>query len=265
MTLRIAFLALESTATSEAAAHVLRDTPHDIVFLGLSDAYAQGIGAARRHHARSGWRILPWLFVEFAALRLFRGAGIGPVGAAAIARGVPPTVVASVNDATMRGRIEALRPDLIVTCHFDQILAPETIALARLGGINLHPSLLPRHRGPMPCFWAAADGDGAFGVTVHRLVPRIDAGAVLAQRVVAPPEGATVSGIARALHRAGAELLLQVIDDIAAGRDRGVETPALPYRPFPTAHDLRVAARRGVRLTGWADLRAARALGGALR
>lgn len=265
MTLRIAFLTLESTATSDAAAQVLRDTPHDVVFLGLSDAYSEGLAGARRHLARSGPRILPWLFVEFAAPRLWRGSGVGPLGSAAFARGVPPTVVESVNSATTVGLLQALKPDLIVTCHFDQILAPETIALARLGGINLHPSLLPLHRGPMPCFWAAADGNGEFGVTVHRLAPRIDAGAVLAQRAVAPPTGATVSGMARALHRAGATLLLEVIEDIAAGCDRGVETPILPYRPFPTRQDLAAAAKRGVRLSGWADLRAARALSGALR
>lgn len=265
MTLRIAFLTLESTATSEAAAQVLRETPHEIVFLGLSDAYRQGRATTRKHVARSGWRILPWLFVEFAAPRLMRRDGVGPLGAAAFARGVPPTVVASVNDATTRGMLAVLQPDLIVTCHFDQILAPETIALARLGGINLHPSLLPLHRGPMPCFWAAADGNGEFGVTVHRLAPRIDAGAILAQRAVTPPPGSTVSGMARALHRLGAGMLLQVIDDIATGRDRGREVPSLPYRPFPSGQDLAIAARRGVRLTGWADYRAARALGGALR
>ncbi len=265
MTLRLAFLTLESTATAEAAAHVLRATPHDVVYLGLSDAYSQSLATTRRHAARSGWHILPWLFVEFAAPRLLRRHGVGPVGAAAVARGGPPTIVRSVNDATTAGMLAALKPDLIVTCHFDQILAPETIALARLGGINLHPSLLPHHRGPMPCFWAAADGEGQFGVTVHRLAPRIDAGAVLAQRVVAPPAGATVSGMARALHRVGAEMLVEVIDDIAAGRDRGRDVPTLPYRPFPSRHDLTAAAKRGVRLTGWADWRAARALGGALR
>jgi len=265
MTLRLAVLTLESTATSEAAAHVLRDTPHDIAFLGLSDAYSANVASTRKHLARSGWRILPWLFVEFAAPRLMRGDGVGPVGAAAFARGVPPTIVASVNGATIQGMLAALKPDLIVTCHFDQILAPETIALARLGGINLHPSLLPLHRGPMPCFWAAADGNGEFGVTVHRLAPRIDAGAILAQRAVTPPKDATVSGMARALHRAGAELLLEVIEEIAEGRDRGVEVPTLPYRPFPARQDLAAAAKRGVRLTGWSDFRAARALDGAVR
>lgn len=264
MTLRIALLTLESTASAEAAARVLRETRHEVVFLGLSDPFAQGRARLAAHWRRSGARILPWLFVEFAAPRLLSRGGVGPVGAAAFARGVPPTRIGSVNGAAVHATLAALRPDLIVTCHFDQILAPETIALARLGGVNLHPSLLPLHRGPMPCFWAAAEGNNEFGVTVHRLAPRIDAGAILAQRAVTPPARASVSAIARLLHRTGAGLLLQAIEDIAAGRDRGVEIPPLPYRGWPDRAALAAARKRGVRLAGWGDLRAARALGGAV-
>lgn len=243
---------------------MLRETRHDVVFLGVSDPFAGARARLERHGRHSGPRLMPWLFVEFAAPRLLRRGGLGPLGAAAVARGITATPVADINATLLHDRLAQLAPDLIVTCHFDQILEAGTIALARLGGLNLHPSLLPLHRGPMPCFWAAAEGNGAFGVSVHRLVPRIDAGAVLAQRAVSPPPRATVSAIARALHDAGAALLLQAMDDIAADRDRGVDSPALPYRGFPDRAALAEAARRGVRLTGWRDFRAARALGGTL-
>ncbi|MBB5689395.1 formyl transferase [Roseomonas alkaliterrae] len=243
---------------------MLRETRHDVVFLGVSDAFAAWRSRLGRHWRQSGPRLMPWLFVEFAAPRLLRRGRVGPVGAAALAHGIAATRVADINATLMQERLKQLAPDLIVTCHFDQILEPATIATARLGGVNLHPSLLPLHRGPMPCFWAAFEGNGAFGVSVHRLVPRIDAGAVLAQRAVSPPPRASVSAIARALHDAGAELLLQVLDDIAADRDRGVETPPLPYRGFPDRASLAAAARRGVRLTGWRDFLAARSLGGTL-
>ena len=241
---------------------MLRETPQEVVFLGLTDPFAGGRERLRAQWRRSGPRILPWLFVEFAAPRLLARGGVGPLGAAAFARGVPATRVESVNGAAVHALLEVLRPDLIVTCHFDQILTPETIALARLGGVNLHPSLLPLHRGPMPCFWAAMDGENQFGVTVHRLTPRIDAGAILAQRAITPPPRATVSTLARLLHEAGAELLLHAIEDIAAERDRGVDLPPLAYRGWPDRAALAQAARRGVRLTGWRDFRAARRLGG---
>ncbi|MBR0674368.1 formyltransferase family protein [Neoroseomonas soli] len=262
MTLRIALLTLESTASAEAAARVLRETTQDVVFLGVSDPFRGGTARTRELFARCGPRILPWLFVEFAAPRLLRARGTGPLAAAAAARGLRATVVPDINEGHVHLALEASRPDLIVTCHFDQILSPATIALATRGGVNLHPSLLPLHRGPMPCFWAAADGNGEFGVTVHRLVPRIDAGAILAQRAVTPPPHATVSATARALHMAGAEMLLRVIEDIAAERERGREAPTMPYRSFPDRAALATAARNGVRLTGFGDLRAARRLGG---
>lgn len=262
MPLRVALLTLESAASAEAAARVLRDTSQNVVFLGVSDPFRGGLARTRELVNRCGPRILPWLFVEFAAPRLLRRRGAGPLAAAAAARGLRPVVVNDINLGVAHLELEAARPDLIVTCHFDQILSPQTIALARFGGVNLHPSLLPLHRGPMPCFWAAADGNGEFGVTVHRLAPRIDAGAILAQRTLSPPPGATVSTTARGLHLAGAELLLRVIDDIATGRERGRDAAPLPYQSFPDRAALRAAAKAGVRLTSLADFRAARRLGG---
>jgi folate-dependent phosphoribosylglycinamide formyltransferase PurN len=260
--MRLAILTLESTASAEAAALVLRETRHEVVFLGLSDPYRGGVARTRALVARSGPRILPWLFVEFAAPRLLhRGAG-GPLADAARARGVAPAMLEDVNDERTRALLAQARPDLIVTCHFDQILAPEVMAIAPRGGVNLHPSLLPLHRGPMPCFWAAAEGQGAFGVSIHRLAARIDAGALLAQRAVAPPASASVSATARELHLAGTPLLVEAIEAIAAGREGGRDLPVLPYCPFPDRAALAAAARRGVRLAGVSDLRAARALGG---
>lgn len=260
--MRIAVLTLESTASAEAAARVVRETAQEVVFLGLADPYRGGVTRTRAMAARSGPRILPWLFVEFAAPRLLRAPPRGPLADAARARGVVPARLGDVNGAAARAMLAAARPDLIVTCHFDQILAPEVIALAPHGGVNLHPSLLPRHRGPMPCFWAAAEGGGAFGVSIHRLAARIDAGALVAQRAIAPPAGATVSAAARALHLAGAAMLVDALDAIAAGAEGGRDLPILPYCAFPDRAALAAAARRGVRLTGLADLRAARELGG---
>lgn len=259
--MRIAVLTTESTASAEAAAKVLRDAPAEVVFIGISDPYRDR-ARTKRLLAVTRYRLLPWLAVEYFAPRLLRRHGGGPVAAAARARGIAPQPVADVNGATAQGMLAAARPDLIVTCHFDQILKPETIALAPRGGINLHPSLLPRHRGPIPCFWAALDGDALVGTSVHRLTPRIDAGAVLAQtRMEASPD-MTVSTMARVLHLAGAEAMNETIAAIAEGRERGMALPPLPYRSFPDADALARAARLGVRLCGIDDWRAARALGG---
>ncbi|BDG73936.1 formyltransferase family protein [Roseomonas fluvialis] len=263
--LRIAVLTLESTASAEAAARVVRESRHDVVFIGLSDPYRGGLARTRAMVVRSGPRILPWMVVEFAAPRLLRARPGGPLMDAARARGVAPVALGDVNGESARAMVAQARPDVIVTCHFDQILVPEVIAIAPCGGVNLHPSLLPRHRGPMPCFWAAAEGGAAYGVSIHRLAARIDAGALLAQRAAAPPAGASVSAAARMLHQVGAAMLVEVLDAMAQGSERGRDLPLLPYCPFPDRSALADAARRGVRLTDAADLRAARALGGVAR
>lgn len=225
-----------------------------LVLLGLSDPMRPAMGGAfgqvRRHLGRSGPRMLPYLALGFGV-----PGRRGRFRAVARAAGAPVVVVADVNGAAMRAALAEARPDLIVTLHFDQILAPETLALARLGGVNLHPSLLPRHRGPIPAFWTLAEDPGAAGVSLHRLAHRIDAGALLAQRRVALPAGLSATEAARRLHLAGVPLLSDLVARLDAGdAPAGQDLPLLPYRGFPDAVALREAAARGVRLVRAADL-----------
>ena len=60
-----------------------------------------------------------------------------------------------------------LRPDTIVVASFPHLLSPETLAAARIGALNVHMSLLPRHRGVDPLFWTYWDDDREAGVTIH--------------------------------------------------------------------------------------------------
>ena len=231
------------------------------MLVGLSDPYRPGtggaLGQAWRHLRRSGPRMVGYLLVNMALPRLASALPGGRAGLAAQARArrVPISVVRDVNGPAFHAALRAAGAELIVTFHFDQILAAETLALARLGGINVHPSLLPRHRGPVPTFWAAMEG--GWGVTVHRTVPRIDAGAILAQRAVALPPGTTASAAARRLHGEGVPLALDAVARLGAGTAEEREVPALRYCPFPSRAALREGRRRGVRLVGAGDLLAA--------
>jgi hypothetical protein len=252
--MRIALLTLPSVMSDAAALAFGAAESGRLALVGLSDpgrASAGGtVGQLRRHLARSGPRILPYLALGF-GLPGRRGAFARMAGAA----GAPLVTVADVNGPAMQAALRAARADLIVTLHFDQILSAGTIALAPRGGINLHPALLPRHRGPVPAFWALAEGGEHAGVSIHRLVPRIDAGAVLAQRAVALPAGVSALEAARRLHLAGLPLLRDLVARLAAGEDPPGATPApLPYCPFPDAAALGAARRRGVRLVAPRDL-----------
>jgi len=74
-----------------------------------------------------------------------------------------------------------LRPDLIVSGGFPWRIPADVLALPRLGAINFHDALLPRHRGPNATGWAFRLDDRETGVTIHRMTPEFDAGAILAQ------------------------------------------------------------------------------------
>jgi methionyl-tRNA formyltransferase len=77
--------------------------------------------------------------------------------------------------------LRALRPDLTLCWGFPWKLPQAALDVARLGSINQHPALLPRHRGPIPLAWALREGDGRFGVTWHRMDAELDTGGILAQ------------------------------------------------------------------------------------
>ena len=89
-------------------------------------------------------------------------------------------------------RIRALEPDLFVTAAYGQILSPALLSIPRLGGINLHGSLLPAYRGAAPVARAIQNGETETGVTVILMTPRIDAGGMIAiaRTTIGPDETA---------------------------------------------------------------------------
>ena len=230
-----------------------------LALLGLSNPYrrqAGGVlGQAWRHLRRSGPRMLGYLAVNMSLPRI--AAALHPRPGLLARLQLPVVTVEEVNGPAFHAALRDSGAELIVTFHFDQILSAETLALAPLGGINIHPSLLPRHRGPIPTFWARMEEEPAHGVTVHRLVPRIDAGPVLAQRALRLPAGVTASAAARLLHLAAVPLAGEAIARLAAGDAERPPPEPLPYCPFPSRAALREGRRRGVRLVGPGDLLAA--------
>lgn len=138
--------------------------------------------------------------------------------------------------------LERLQPDLIVSWFWTRRLPTSWLATAKIAAIGVHPSLLPRHRGPNPYFWAIDAGDDVTGVSVHLLEAEYDTGAVLAQESL--PIGERNSWqLARALDRPSLRLLRRTVADYAVGRpptavpqDPSRATPA----PEPSGDLLRV-------------------------
>jgi folate-dependent phosphoribosylglycinamide formyltransferase PurN len=270
---RLALFSLEALPNARAVRRFLDDHAADIVFVGLSNAErpsAGGLfGQIWRHVRRSGPAILPYLAINFgipdvgrALYPLSRKMRRVPIPAAAIPlktlcekHGIPTLKINDVNGAEVAEALRRYRPDMIIAFHFDQIFSIETLALVPLGGLNVHPGLLPNHRGPVPTMHALAENQPNFGVTVHRLAAQIDTGYILAQESVALPPGTSASGAAILLHERGRILLDGVLSAIAKeGMPEGRIAPVLPYCPFPSRALLGDLWRKGRRLTNVHDL-----------
>jgi hypothetical protein len=268
--MRIALLTLEGVAASRAVRRFIAADPSRLALVGLSDPFRREAGGAlgqtvkRLRH--SGPRIIPYLFLNFSAPRLAgavlpRRAG-GDIDRTPIPRlcrdlGVPVTDVPDVNAPAFRERLADSGAELILTFHFDQILRPETIGSVAAGGINVHPGLLPKHRGPVPTIHALLDDPVELGVSIHRLVPKIDAGALLAQVPMADDPRLSALEAAARLHEAALPELDRVLAEIAAGRSIERPLPTLPYRGFPSPAEMRRLAAKGRHAAGWRDLAAA--------
>lgn len=117
-----------------------------------------------------------------------------------------------LNDSTAQQRLRAVTADLFVVCDYGQILSSETLAIAPLGGINLHGSLLPKFRGAAPIQWALLRGETVTGVTVIHMTPHLDAGPSLVQ--VSTPIGTeeTAAELEPRLAELGVEAVIRAID-----------------------------------------------------
>jgi methionyl-tRNA formyltransferase len=105
-----------------------------------------------------------------------------PVADWATANGLPLYEPASINSPEAITHLTAVAADLFFVCDYGQILSSACLTAAKLGGINLHGSLLPRHRGAAPVQWTLLSGDEVAGVTVIHMTPKLDGGPTLAVR-----------------------------------------------------------------------------------
>lgn len=132
--------------------------------------------------------------------------------------------------------------DLLVSWFWTRKLPSRWLMRAKLGGVGVHPSLLPRHRGPNPYFWAIDQGDERTGVTLHRLTEEYDDGKLLASRDLLVGERDAWQ-LARALDRPSLSLLREAVARLARGerlpeleQDEALAT----WAPEPSGAELRV-------------------------
>ena len=150
----------------------------------------------------------------------------------ALEAGIPVLQPRRVREPEAIEAIRALQPDLIVVAAFGQIIPGEILRIPPLGCVNIHGSLLPKYRGAAPIQWALLDGETETGITLMQMDEGLDTGAMLATRVVPITPEETGGSLFDKMAEAGAQLLLEHLEDLAEGRLQAQPQPEESPTPY---------------------------------
>ncbi len=142
---------------------------------------------------------------------------------AAREKGVPVFTPEKIATPEWLERLAALKPDLILSVYYRNMISEKILGLARLGAFNMHGSLLPKYRGRAPINWAVLHGEPRIGMTLHRMVKKADAGAIVDQDGVEIGPRETAEQAFRKVLPCARRVLARQIDALLAGTAK--ETP----------------------------------------
>jgi methionyl-tRNA formyltransferase len=157
-----------------------------------------------------------------------------PVKVAALELGLEVDQPARIRDPEVVGKLRSLGPDLLVVVAYGQIIPRSVLSIPRFGAVNVHASLLPRHRGAAPIAYAILSGDRETGVTIMRMDEQLDHGPILATSAtqIGAQEDAAELGVR--LAAMGARLLIDTV-----GRLDGIKGVEQDHRAATVAPRLR--------------------------
>jgi methionyl-tRNA formyltransferase len=164
-------------------------------------------------------------------------------------RGTPVLELGALDTPDTLAALASFEPDVACVACFPRLIPPGLLGVPRHGFLNVHPSLLPAHRGPEPLFWTLRAGDPA-GVSVHRMDAGFDTGPIAAQQAVALPDGISGAEAERRCAEAGGRLLAATLRALAKGTlALRPQPPGGSYEPRPSPADFALD-------TGWPARRA---------
>jgi methionyl-tRNA formyltransferase len=138
-----------------------------------------------------------------------------------------------IRDSDAVTRLRKLKPDLLVVVAYGQIIPASVLSIPRLGAVNVHASLLPRHRGAAPVAHAILAGDSETGVTIMRMDEKLDHGPILATRATEIGAHEDAAGLTSRLAEIGAQLLVDTLErineitEVEQEHDRATTAPRL--------------------------------------
>ena len=140
-----------------------------------------------------------------------------PVKEKALSYGLPVCQPATVRDGEAEALLREIGPDAVAVVAYGKILPPALLEIPRYGCINVHASLLPRHRGASPIQWAIVCGDEKTGVTTMQMAEGMDTGDILEQVETPIDPDETAESLHDRLSHMGAKLLVQTLQDLEVG------------------------------------------------
>jgi methionyl-tRNA formyltransferase len=149
-----------------------------------------------------------------------------PVKQLALQLGLPLAQPVSLKSEPERASLHAWAPDVLVVVAYGLILPTAALTIPRLGGINVHASLLPRWRGAAPVQRAILAGDAQTGITIMQMAAGLDTGPILMQRSVELTGEETSRSLLDQLANLGAGMLTQTLDEAESGSLRPQDQPA---------------------------------------
>ncbi len=141
-----------------------------------------------------------------------------PVKITAEKAGIPVLQPTKIKTEDFHNTLAAYKPDLMVVTAYGRILPPSLLELAPLGCINVHGSLLPRHRGAAPIQWAVIEGDKEAGVTIMQMDVGMDTGNILLPAKIDIDDQETAGSLFSKLAQLGAEALIKALDLLRHGK-----------------------------------------------
>ncbi|HLH76515.1 MAG TPA: methionyl-tRNA formyltransferase [Candidatus Binataceae bacterium] len=193
------------------------DPPYNIVFMGTPELAARILEVMLQQH-HPGWRVVGGVTRPDQP----RGRGLGvapsPVAVVCARHGVPALKPRALGSREFLSQLTGWAPDYLVVAAYGRILPRAVLDLPRGLPINVHASLLPRLRGAAPIQGALLAGDRQTGVTIMRVVERLDAGPILLQRRLEILPDDTCASLSTRLADLGAQAVLEALEELIAGR-----------------------------------------------
>lgn len=258
--MRIVILTYESLYSNLMTERLLKEFPGQVVGIVRSDRLVHGkdlpealLHLVRKTGVRFVGRKAVELFQSRATAIVFRLIGREPkVHSLRDMRrlyDVPVVGSRDINAPDTLRQIRAWQPDVIFSIYMNQLIKTDLITMPTLGTFNIHPALLPRHRGLFPYFWVITNREPETGVTIHWVEKKFDTGDILLQERVTVSPKDTITSLAYKCSMVGAAMLVKAVRILAAGVP--LHTPQdhtqASYHSWPKPADQRRFRQQGGR------------------